>query len=277
MNKKSAIIIICLWFFLVMQIAERAKAQDAIFSQFYTSALYLNPALAGTNYGGRLVMNYRNHPFTDHQGYSALLASYDVFIPEIYGGIALMVINDNQGGLLVRNQISGIYAYHLQINRDLFLNFGTQVAYFMKDIRWDKLSFTNPNEPPPAETSFRSLNFSAGAMLATDWVFGGFAVHNLNQPRIELLGDSKLDMKYTAHIGFSIEPTKNRRIGTYKYEYFISPNVIFQKQGIYERINFGVFAGIEKLLVGAWLRHNIKADNTMIFLIGANINIGIGA
>lgn len=266
--KKKHTIVMCLLFFLVMHIAERAKAQDAIFSQFYTSSLYLNPAFAGTNYGSRLVMNYRNHPFTDLQGFSTLFSSYDVFVPGIYGGIGVMVVSDNQGGLLTSNQLSTIYAYHMQINHDLFLNFGTQVTYLMKDIRWDRLTFINPNQPPPDATGFQTLTFSTGVMLINDRVFGGLAVHNLNQPRIELVGDSKLDMKYTAHLGFNIEPTKNRRINTYRYEYSISPNLVIQKQGIYERINVGFFTGVENFLMGLWYRYNLSEDNTMIFLFG---------
>ncbi len=254
-----------------------ANAQDAIFSQFYAASLYLNPAFAGTSQGTRLVLNYRNHPFPDTDGLSTLYASVDTYVPRLYGGLAVVAASDNQGGLLTRSQISGVYAYHLRVSNDLFVNFGAQVGYYRQDINWNRLEFANPDQPPPDNTMNQTANFAAGMMVFNDWIYGGIGVHHLTQPRESFFGGNKLQLKYTAHLGMLLEPPSVRRANTVPFEYFVSPNIIFQQQGVFRRINLGLYGGIEPIMGGVWYRHNIEEQNALVFLIGfsfGNYRIG---
>jgi type IX secretion system PorP/SprF family membrane protein len=247
-------------------------AQDAIFSQHYASPLYLNPAFAGTGADSRIVMNYRNQPFPHLGTFSTINFSYDINIPSVNSGAGLIVTSDHQGGLLMRNNISAVYAYHLQAGERLFVNFGAQAGYYRKDLNWNRLTFADDSEPPPEETWSHSPNFAAGILVHSDWYYGGLSAHHLNRPRESFYGNHKLPIKYTAHLGMYFEPTKQRRANTLPFDYFISPNLILQNQGEYYRINYGFYAGIESLMAGVWYRQDLTNPNTIIFLIGLTID-----
>jgi len=252
-------------------------AQDAIFSQFYASSLYLNPAFAGTSESSRLIMNYRNHPFPDTQGFSTMYGSFDRYVPYLSGGLGLLATTDNHGGFLSRTEVAGIYSYHLQLSGDVFVNLGLQAGYMRQDIRWNRLEFTNPNQQPPDNTMKHSANFAFGAMIFSDRVYGGVAMHHISQPEISLVSDEAIPVKYTAHLGFLFEPPQRRRANSILYEYLVSPNVIYQKQAENHRINLGLYGGIEPLMAGVWYRHNIEDPNALIFLLGfsaSNFRIG---
>ena len=263
--KRMAFVLLLLMALLVFG---KAGAQDAIFSQFYASSLYLNPAFAGSSEGSRVIMSYRHHPFTDARGFATVYGSFDTYMPSLSGGIAILATTDNQGELLARSQVSGIYSYHLQVKDDLFVNFGLQAGYLRQDIRWDRLEFTNPNQEPPDNALKHGANFAFGAMVFNDRVYGGVALHHITRPEISLFGDDRLDMKYTAHLGFMLEPPKNRRANTVPLEYILSPNLIYQRQGEKQRVNLGFYGGIESFLAGIWYRHNIEDRNAMVFLLG---------
>lgn len=257
---------------LVLFFSGKAWPQDAIFSQFYASSLYLNPAFAGTNESSRLIMNYRNHPFPDTQGFSNLYGSFDQYVPSLSGGLALLATTDNQGGFLSRTELAGIYSYHLQLFDDVFVNLGLQAGYLRQDIRWNRLEFTNPNQEPPDNTMKHAANFAFGAMVFSDWVYGGVALHHISQPQISLFSDEGIPLKHTAHLGFLFEPLQKRRANTVFYEYILSPNLIYQKQAQNHRINLGLYGGIEPLMAGIWYRHNIEDPNAIIFLVGLSAN-----
>ena len=262
---------------MALLISVKAWSQDAIFSQFYASSLYLNPAFAGSGEGSRIIMSYRHHPFADARGFATVYGSFDTYVPSLSGGLAIVATTDNQGELLARSQIAGIYSYHLQVRNDLFVNFGVQAGYFRQDIRWDRLEFTNPSQEPPDNTLKHAADFAFGAMIFNDWLYGGVALHHISQPQISLFGDDRLDIKYTAHLGFMFEPPAVRRAHTVSYEYIVSPNLIYQKQGEHHRINLGLYGGIEPLIAGVWYRHNIADPNAVIFLVGfsaSNFRIG---
>lgn len=247
-------------------------AQDGIFSQFFASSLYLNPAFAGTGAGSsRLSMNYRNHPFPDSQGLATLYGAFDARVPGLFGGVGLAVTTDNQGGLYSRNQIAGIYAFHLQVSGDFFINFGAQAGYYRQQIHWDRLEFTNPNQPPPDQTWEHTANFAGGILFYNEKIYGGVAAHHLNQPRESIFGDERLDMKYTAHIGLYLEPDARRGRYSRGVDYFISPNLVYQQQGPFRRANAGFYGGVESIMAGAWFRHGFQDPSSLVFLVGLRL------
>ncbi len=261
-----------LFLFLALMCSKALTAQDAVFSQFYASSLYLNPAFAGTSDGSRLTLNYRNHPFPDTGGFSTIYASLDSYVPSLYGGVGLIATSDNQGGLLMKKNVAAIYAYHLQLAHNLFINFGAQAGYYRQDLRWDKLEFANPGQPPPDHETVQSANFAAGVMVYNDRFYGGVSAYHLTQPKESFFTDDKLQLKLTAHMGFYLEPAKQRRANTLPFDYFISPNIIYQQQGAFTRVNLGLYGGVESIMAGAWFRHDLDNPNTLIFLVGLRFN-----
>ncbi len=248
------------------------QAQDAIFSQHFAAPLYLNPAFAGTGAHSRLVFNVRNRLYPNWGALSTINFSYDIDIPTVNSGLGLMVTSEQKGGMLMKNNISAIYAYHLQAGDNLFVNFGAQVGYHRNDLNWNRLDFAESSEPLPDETWNHAADFAAGIMVYSDWVYGGFAAHHLTQPKESFYGDYRLPLKYTAHLGLYFKPTQQRRANTLPFDYFISPNIILQNQGEHYRINYGFYSGVQSIMAGVWYRQDLINPNALIFLVRLTVN-----
>lgn len=249
--------------------ASISRAQDPIFSQFYAAPIYLNPAFTGSHNGYRTVMNVRSHPLPDVNNISTFSASFDAMIPVLYGGLGFLATSDYIGNMLWGSNLSLTYAYHLQLNREWFVNFGAQAGYYRRDIRWSRLIFADPSQPPPNEDWKHALDFATGLLVYNDRFYGGLAFHHLNQPNISLFdNDHRLTLKHTLHAGMYINLEPSRRLNRQTYNYFISPNIIFQGQDPFIRINYGIYAGLDKVMAGVWFRQDLSDSNTLVFLVG---------
>ncbi len=268
-----------------------ADAQDPQFTQFYANPLYLNPAFAGSTRCPRVSINYRNQWPALKETYITSSASYDQHFEGINGGIGLMFLNDKAGeGVFVTNNITGMYAYQLNVNRKFSMRFGLQATYVQKRLDFSKLTFGdlidprygfvyNTQEVRPTETR-NYMDFSGGVLAYTNTVYGGFAVNHLTEPDEAFIvkGTSKLPRKYTAHFGAMLpvgdsygrgsRGRVNRDEGT-----FISPNVLYQQQGSFNQINIGMYILHSPIVGGLWYRGNFGNKNflssdSFIALIG---------
>ena len=80
-NLKIFFILLVIRFFIA-----ETSAQDYTYSQFYANPLYLNPAMAGSEYCPRLILNYRNQwPSLPEAfvSYSASFDRYSEFLQEV--------------------------------------------------------------------------------------------------------------------------------------------------------------------------------------------------
>lgn len=258
-----------------------ASGQDAIFSQHFSTPTYLNPAFAGTYECTRLVFNYRNQPYPDFGTFSTLNFSYDQPVESLGGGLGILATSDHQGGLIMRNHISAIYSLHLQISRDLHLNFGAQAGYLRKDLNWNNLVFPNQFDPGtgetlpqtetrPDQTWHHAADFATGILLYNERFYGGAAIHHLTQPEESFFGNHPLPLKFTAHLGFHIPLGQNGPAYQREESFFISPNIIFQHQAPFTRINYGLYAGFSKMVAGIWIRQDFSLPETLIFMLGLN-------
>ena len=256
-----------------MCISSLLHAQDPYFAQFYASPIYLNPAFAGSARCPRLAMNYRNQWPGFDKTYITYNASYDQHVDFLSGGIGLDIMNDKAGaGTMSTTNISGIYAYNLNIARDFSLRFGLQATYVQKKLDWDKLTFGDQIDPrygfvyttqeqrPDETQSFP--DFSAGLLAYSSSLYGGIAVFHLTEPDEAFIvdGTSPLPRRITAHIGAMIP------LGTtvdYKYALthddgtYLSPNAIYQQQEGTSYLNFGTYILHAPLIGGLWYKANI--------------------
>src|SRR3954468_9335596 len=87
-------------------------SQDMHFSQFYSSALYLNPAFTGADVCSRFSLTYRNQWPGVSKAYKSYLASFDHYIAPYNIGIGLLIGNDVAGtGELRTTVINPLLAY----------------------------------------------------------------------------------------------------------------------------------------------------------------------
>jgi len=269
------------------------QAQDAEFSQFYANPLYLNPALAGSTECGRLGLNYRTQYPSLSQAYVTYNIAYDQNLPGINSGFGVLVMSDAQGdGALVRNAISAIYSYKLQVSNNILLSFGVKGGYYQEHLNWNKLTFgdqINPTtgnirpstmETPPTNDNISVIDFSAGAVVShTDQYFVGVAVDHLNQPNITFYDDnnSKLPMKIAVHGGAIINATNGGLGNASERDIVIQPNLLYMQQEKFHQLNVGLYVKKYPFVLGSWFRHNFENPDAVVALLGItynNIRIG---
>jgi type IX secretion system PorP/SprF family membrane protein len=255
-------------------------AQDASFSQYYGNPLYLNPAMAGMKICPRITLNYRNQWPSIPGTFVTYAASYDQYIEPVSGGIGIHVMSENMGdGAMHINSAGGLYSYRLELSRFLTLNAGFQATYTQFGLNWDKFIFEDQilsgapvsREAKPQHLTVSLIDFSSGILFGYDQrIYGGVAVHHMNQPRIRFYDDSKnsqLDMKITVHAGalFGLQGN-SRRIDV--EDLSISPNIMYQRQGTFNQLNYGLYLNMYPFVFGGWYRHDIQNPDAVIALIG---------
>lgn len=136
-----------------------------------------------------------------------------------------------------------------------------QVTYFQKSLDWSKLTFGDMIDPRkgfiyetqdiPRGGKVSAMDFSAGIVGYTDKLYFGFAAHHLTEPNESLVvGVSRLPMKLTGHIGAML-PFKRSFKGETTY---ISPNLVYRRQGEFQQLNFGTYVKKGPIVAGVWFR-----------------------
>jgi len=260
--------------FFVLLISIQLKAQDPHFSQFYANPMYLNPGLAGTADGNRAVINHRQQ-WSKPISYITSSLSVDGKLNSANTGWGVQVIQDNQAnGLLKQTYFHAILAHRVEISKNKFLGMGLKIGAYQKRLDWSGLTFedqlderygvVNPTNERFGKDQIINGDVSAGFIYYTKNVFAGISANHLNRPSEEFTIDSKsrLPIKYTIHMGGILpiyHPGK---------EQFISPNIIYERQGKFDYINAGLYYGNETFSIGGWYRIN----DAIIGSLGMNIN-----
>jgi type IX secretion system PorP/SprF family membrane protein len=248
------------------------KAQDPDLTQFYASPLYLNPALAGNRICPRVNISYRMQWPGVYGTYSTIAASVDRLAYKVKGGVGLMVMNDRAGqGTLNTTGVGFIYAPYIKTGKRSSISAALQVGYWQKTINWSKLTFGDQISPTdgfiyttqenaPDKSTQGNFDMAAGMVFSSDNFFAGGAVHHIFEPNESFLGQtSPLPRKYTAHAGGIIE------IGSgYQEECYISPNILYQKQGDFQQLNLGMYVKKGSIVGGLWYR----GSDAFIVLLG---------
>ena len=251
-------------------------AQDPTFTQFYSNPVYLNPALSGSSGCPRVALNYRNQWPQLTGNYVTYAASYDSYFKNISGGVGLVALHDQQGqGTIQTSMIGASYAYYLKVNRKFRLMFGGQAAYYQKYLDWSQLTFGDMIDPrrgfiyqtgdvPRGDGRRGFFDVSAGLVGFSKNFYFGAAFHHLNRPdESMILGQSRLPVKFTGHVGANI---KLGQRGRYSSTTFLSPNIIYQNQNGFQQLNIGAYLKYESFTIGAWYRNK----DAFILTVGIN-------
>lgn len=274
----------CALFGLVLLASGSVGAQDVGFSQFYANPLYLNPAFAGTAVAPRISLTYRGQWPGLVSAFTTVSASYDQYVPDLHGGLGVIVMTDRVGdhGALSTNSLGAMYAFNFRVSRTVNISAGLQVSVMNTNLRWDEnLRFPEQIHPeygfifqntvqPPDKTSKWSVDFSAGAVAYGSKWYAGVAAAHLTQPNVAFYSESPLPMKFTVHAGglINVSEEERRQSSLGFGSPIISPNIVYQMQGGMHYFNYGVYLDWMPFLVGVWFRNGIENADAFIFQVG---------
>jgi type IX secretion system PorP/SprF family membrane protein len=260
MYTKSLLLVVFL--FLVSFV----NAQDPEFSQFYANKLYLNPAFAGTKGCPELSFNFRNQWNGEQGGVSTSSVSYDQFSKSLNGGIGFIAMHDNvTNSLLVNNQFSAIYAFHLKLSRKYTLSFGVQGTIVNKSIDLSRFQFgdqLNIQNSFVGSTSETSLNqskmfadFSSGLLLYSDRLFVGISTFHITQPNESFFDNnkSKLPLRFSLHSGYKFNFNEKNK---YRQTSSLTPSILIRYQGV-SISNKGGESDFTQYLLGVYYKYGV--------------------
>lgn len=273
---------------MILLVMLEVQAQDPQFSQYYANPIYTNPAFAGSSNVGRGVINYRSQWPSISGTFRTFSASYDEHYDIINGGVGIMITGDEAGeGTLRTISLNGMYSYQIIINKYLTIRAGIQGALFQKSIEFGKLKFYDQivkqkgfvyltQEQPTAPTVYYT-NFSAGMVAYTNYFYGGFAIHNLNEPTQDFYSTgsgvdqdtkSAIPMRYTGHLGLMIPLSQSR---TPKYATNLYPNILYMQQNQFNQLNAGLYFSKGQYVIGGYFRQNSVNSDAVILLLGLRL------
>ena len=277
-------------------------AQDAQFSQYYASSLYLNPALAGAEPDLTFSSNYRQQwrsisgvqPYTTNQ-VSVIVPYHVQKIKDSHkGGAGFSFYNDRAGDGNLKTlgvNITGAYNIALSHNGLNYLSFGLQGGFVQKSIDYTNLTWGSqynaslgfdPNNPVDEAglVSTRTFaDFNSGIIYYynaaknyhyTDLsAYAGIAAYHMNQPNESFVRGytSRLPMLLKGHAGFEYNVSQKVNV---------SPNAILFYQNAVYQVNTGFYltyclkqtnqgvVNSTNLIMGGWYR----LQDSFIFSLG---------
>ena len=265
--------------FLLLLNAGECMAQDPAFSQFFSNQLYLNPAFAGIKSDARMGADYRNQWNAIPGKFVTYNAWADIYNPFLNGGFGLIALQDEAGeGALKTTSLSIIQSFEEFIPRIIRFRAGYNVTVTNKKIDWDKLVFSdqldgvqgqiyNTAVSPGNSEGKTFVDFTAGGMIdfparkINDVNYTatiGYSANHLTEPNDALSGseDGRLPLKHTVHGTLTIELLNYLKD---KKPFYISPNIVIEKQAKFSTTNVGVYVMRSPMIFGAFYRNRYRA------------------
>ncbi|MCA6074789.1 PorP/SprF family type IX secretion system membrane protein [Fulvivirga sedimenti] len=213
-------------------------AQSPVFSQYYTTSLYLNPALVGSESDITIGMNYRAQWNQLESPYQTAQITYmhPLIKPggrsKHVGGIGVSILSDQAGNNSLSNtgiNFSGAFNYHLSSYGNNILTFGLQAGVYrnalnIENLQWGSQYNAFSGFDPTIEVDPGNLQdqrfyavINAGMMWyyrqqqrysTKSWSsYAGISVYHLNQPNTSLINDQDnlpLSLRFHGGISFPI-------------------------------------------------------------------------
>ncbi len=247
----------------------------------------MNPAFSGVSSHPVVSLNYRNQWPSFGNTYTTYHVGFDRFFDQYNSGIGVSLLNDDSGdGALVSTNASLMYSYSLLLNNDFQLKMGIGASYVQQRLDGSRLIFGEqidrgtgvitqggsiiPNtEGIIGNISNSYLDISSGFLLYNKFFYVGFSLNHLNTPNQSyldgLFASADLPVRFSLHGGYQI----NLRRGNKKDEgTFITPNILFERQGDFYQVNIGAYTGVKSFFIGLWYRNAWNNNDAVIVSTG---------
>jgi type IX secretion system PorP/SprF family membrane protein len=227
-------------------LASNANSQDAIFSQYFASQPYLNPALTGFYDGSyRINAHYRTqwtniNSGVNTYGINGELKFGDHEGEKDYVGAGICAYRDDLYGRLANNTVRLNLAYHKRLGygeTKHFLSIGTNLGM---DYRQVNTNLIFPDEPVPFQHANifvpnigLGLNYQIAFPKFANIFFGAAADH-LVSDKISIFNSNVQNEKR-----FTIYTSARLRVNDAVY---LIPTFLNSMQGAHKQINFGTSA-----------------------------------
>lgn len=253
------------------------NAQDVYFSQFYMNPTYLNPSYTGTIKVPRVSLQYRNQWPAMGNAYINYFAAFDTYLPSIKSGAGLLVFNDVQGsGVYSETSFKAMFSKEIKLNTDWTMYGSMTAGGKLNSLNYNRLIFADQlytestgisAETPPENNNRFIPDFGAGILVFSHEYFFGLAADHLSEPDQSLYPGTlyPLKRKYTAHFEYSFpwfRPGHLRKLIKF------TPNFIFQSQGNYQSLTYGVYGNRKGITMGAWNRITSEKNTDLILMAG---------
>ena len=268
-------------------------AQDPIYSQFFAAPLQINPAFAGTTLAPRISINYRSQWASYEGGYETYSVAYEQSVEGLNSGFGIMLTGDDAGnGIYKTNRFAATYGYRVRVNNDWALRFGIEAGMIQNRLDWNQLVFLDQLDPitgttnstgdpnateevPPESLNKTVFDVGAGVLAYGKNFYGGLSLKHLNSADESLLEVNQnlgagLPMRITLHGGMEI-PLLTGNIRS--KQAFISPNLLFIKQGGFAQVNGGAYFGAGHFFGGLWYRNTLRNSDAAIVLAGVRYGV----
>lgn len=276
--------------------AEFSNGQDIHFTQFYFSALTLNPALTGDIEGGNLryTGNYRNQWYTIVSPYVTTAIAVDAKLMEerLHGdalGLGFIFINDRSGAAALNNlqfQMSASYKKYFDANKTHLASFGVQAGFFQKKIDMNKLNFGSQYQAGNFDNTLSSgesfsdlkksnLDFNAGLVYSYSPekklknIKAGICLFHINTPNESLSGNiDEISMRSSFFIESRIQLQE---------DFFLCPKILQmnQKEAAESNVSLLVEKRLQNtedkktsLLIGT----GVRVSDAYLFMAGMKYN-----
>lgn len=267
-------------------------SQDIQFSQVYSNLTYQNPAFAGSAQMHRFILHNRYQwPRLDARYYTTYV-SYDCYLSKIKSGLGFFAYKDFQGGSkIVSNYFAGQYANEIHLSSSLSLRLGAQIGISNSTVDYSYFRYSqdftsngwNGNTYGGGD-SFWYSDISAGMLMYTENLWVGLATNHINRPNQTFYNniENRLPMKtaITGGYRFIIKYIEPYRKFDKAIVYAVVPTVHYKMQGKSDQFDLGVYAQLDRLLIGGWYRgipfklykDSLQNNESIVLMAGVKYN-----
>ena len=236
-------------------------AQDAQFTQFYSTPTYISPAFAGTGLQTRFGMAVRDQWPAFPGAFVSANFAVDHYLSDVNSGIGLLVTHDRAGsGALRSSSVAGQYAYEIELKRKVFIRPALQIGWVNHAVDYTKLTFGDQlarggnvgTYEYMQGTSVSYADMAGGVLFFTPKYWLGASVHHLNRPNQSLLGyEARIPMKFSVHGGWRTT-FRTPVIRDHPQNLVLAFN--YRMQDKYDQLDLGGYFERDPFYVGLWYR-----------------------